>query len=80
MNSVVHREYALSGPTLVFVMPSAVEIISLGGFECEGLSARISMPRNRVLANARFLLGLIEAYGTSIGRMRESHEGRGCLR
>lgn len=31
VNSVAHREYALSGPTLVSVMPSAVEIVSLGG-------------------------------------------------
>lgn len=31
VNSIAHREYALSGPTLVSVMPSAVEIVSLGG-------------------------------------------------
>ncbi len=30
-NAVAHREYALSGPTLVSVMPSFVEITSLGG-------------------------------------------------
>ena len=81
MNSVAHREYALSGPTLVSVMPSAVEIVSLGGLpmgiEYEDLSARISMPRNRALANVLFRLELIEAYGTGIGRMRESYEGEG---
>lgn len=79
VNSVAHREYALSGPTLVSVMPSAVEIVSLGGLptgiEYEDLSARISMPRNRALANVLFRLELIEAYGTGIGRMRESYEG-----
>lgn len=81
VNSVAHREYALSGPTLVSVMPSAVEIVSLGGLpmgiEYEDLSARISMPRNRALANVLFRLELIEAYGTGIGRMRESYEGEG---
>ena len=63
------------------VMPSAVEIVSLGGLptgiEYEDLSARISMPRNRALANVLFRLELIEAYGTGIGRMRESYEGEG---
>lgn len=81
VNSVAHREYALSGPTLVSVMPSAVEIVSLGGLptgiEYEDLSARISMPRNRALANVFFRLELIEAYGTGIGRMRDSYEGEG---
>lgn len=83
VNSVAHREYALSGPTLVSVMPSAVEIVSLGGLptsiEYEDLSARISMPRNRALANVLFRLELIEAYGTGIGRMRESYEGEGLF-
>lgn len=50
------------------------------GIEYEDLSTRISVPRNRALANVLFRLELIEAYGTSIGRMRESYEGRGCLR
>lgn len=83
VNSVSHREHALSGPTLVSVMPSAVEIVSLGGLptgiEYEDLSARISMPRNRALANVLFRLELIEAYGTGIGRMRESYEGGGAV-
>lgn len=83
VNSVAHREYALSGPTLVSAMPSAVEIVSLGGLpmgiEYEDLSARISMPRNRALANVLFRLELIEAYGTGIGRMRESYEGEGLF-
>lgn len=83
VNSVAHREYALSGPTLVSVMPSAVEIVSLGGLptgiEYEDLSARISMPRNRALANVLFRLELIEAYGTGIGRMRDSYEGEGLF-
>lgn len=83
VNSVAHREYALSGSTLVSVMPSAAEIVSLGGLptgiEYEDLSARISMPRNRALANVLFRLELIEAYGTGIGRMRESYEGGGVV-
>lgn len=83
INSVAHREYALSGPTLVSVMPSSLEIVSLGGLplgiEYEDLSARISMPRNRMLSNIMFRLELIEAYGTGIGRMRTSYESCGMM-
>lgn len=77
VNSVAHREYALSGPTLVSVLPSCVEITSLGGLpaglEYADLSSHISMPRNKDLANVFFRLELIEAYGTGMARMRESY-------
>lgn len=35
------------------------------------------MPRNKLLSNVLFRLELIEAYGTGIGRMRDSYEGSG---
>lgn len=76
-NAVAHREYALSGPTLVSVMPSSVEITSLGGLvpgiTPEDLEANISMPRNKLLAALMYRLGVIEAWGTGIGRMRSSY-------
>ncbi len=78
VNSVAHREYALSGPTLVSVVPSGVEIVSLGGLpagiEEEDLQAHVSVPRNRMLANVLFRLELIEAYGTGLGRIRQSYK------
>ncbi len=81
-NAVAHREYALSGPTLVSVMPSFVEIMSLGGLvpgiTQEDLGANISMPRNKLLAALMYRLGIIEAWGTGIGRMRSSYEGAGA--
>lgn len=81
VNSVAHREFALSGPTLVSVMPSKVEIVSLGGLplglEYPDLSAHVSMPRNRMFANVLFRLEIIEAYGTGIDRMRKSYAGSG---
>lgn len=80
-NAVAHREYALSGPTLVSVMPSSVEITSLGGLvpgiTQEDLGANISMPRNKLLAALMYRLGIIEAWGTGIGRMQSSYEGAG---
>lgn len=76
-NAVAHREYALSGPTLVSVMPSSVEIASLGGLvpgiTQEDLGANISMPRNKLLAALMYRLGIIEAWGTGIGRMYSSY-------
>jgi len=81
VNAVAHREYALSGPTLVSCMPSGITIVSLGGLPLgiayPDLDAGISMPRNRLLANVLFRLELIEAYGTGIGRMRSSYAESG---
>lgn len=79
VNSVAHREYALSGPTLISVMPGGVEIVSPGGLPLgideADLGAHISIPRNKMLANVLFRLELIEAYGTGIERMRRSYQG-----
>lgn len=81
VNSVAHREYALSGPTLVSVMPDGVEIVSPGGLplglEEQDLSAHVSVPRNKALANVLFRLEIIEAYGTGLGRIRASYAGSG---
>ncbi|MEG0845426.1 MAG: putative DNA binding domain-containing protein [Raoultibacter sp.] len=81
LNAVVHREYALSGPTLISVMQSGVEIVSLGGLPigltAADLSAHVSMPRNRLLANVFFRLELIEAYGTGIRRIMKSYTSSG---
>lgn len=82
VNSVAHREYALSGPTLVSVIPGGVEIMSPGGLpfgiEEADLEAHISIPRNRMLANVLFRLELIEVYGTGVSRMRSSYARSGA--
>lgn len=62
---VAHREYALSGPTLVNVMPSSVSIVSLGslvtGLAYDDLDANISMLRNKLFASLLYRSGGIEA-------------------
>lgn len=74
---VAHREYALSGPTLVNVMPSSVSIVSLGslvtGLAYDDLDANISMLRNKLFASLLYRSGGIEAWGTGIGRMRAAY-------
>lgn len=49
------------------------------GIEHEDLSARISMPRYRALANVLFHLEPVEAYGTGIGGFAKVMGG-GCPR
>ena len=77
VNAVAHREYALSGPTLVSVMPSRIDIVTLGGLvpgiAFADLAANISVPRNPLLASVLYRLGIIEAWGTGIGRMRAAY-------
>lgn len=78
VNAVAHREYSLSGPTLVSIMPSHIEVTSLGGLPrgivFEDLQANISMPRNKRFTSLLYRLEIIEAWGTGIGRMREAYE------
>lgn len=82
INAVVHREYALSGSTLVSMFDNAIEILSLGGLP-EGLTyadmmAGASIQRNPHLANVFYRLEYIEAYGTGIRKIRECYQGTGA--
>lgn len=81
VNALVHRDYGYSGSTLVSIFEDRVELLSLGGL-VSGLSYNdlelgVSMLRNRKLSNVFYRLMLIEAYGTGIGRIRETYEGTG---
>lgn len=82
INAIVHREYALSGSTLVSLFDHAVEILSLGGLP-EGLTyddmmAGASIQRNPHLANIFYRLEYIEAYGTGVRKMLECYRGTGA--
>lgn len=79
LNAVVHRDYGLSGPTLISIFDDKVEFVTLGGLakgiDPEDLELGISITRNKQLANVFYRLGLIEAYGTGIPKIRESYAG-----
>ena len=82
INAIVHREYALSGSTLISLFDHAIEILSLGGLP-EGLTyddmmAGASIQRNPHLANLFYRLEYIEAYGTGIRKIRECYRGTGA--
>ena len=77
MNCIVHREYALSGSTLINILDDRIEFISLGGLPkgigYDDIMLGISMPRNKKLANIFYRLRLIEAYGTGISKIMRSY-------
>lgn len=78
-NALVHREYALSGSTLISIFDDRIEFVSLGGL-APGITLNdvlfgVSMSRNENLANVFYRLGLIEAYGTGIPKMMRSYSG-----
>lgn len=73
INAVVHRDYAMSGSTLVSIYDDRLEIVSLGGLT-DGISKEdimigVSQPRNPKLANIFYRLKYIESYGTGIPRI-----------
>lgn len=78
LNCIVHREYALSGSTLIHIFDDRIEFISLGGLpkgiEYDDMMLGVSMPRNKKLANLFYRLRLIEAYGTGISKIMRSYK------
>jgi ATP-dependent DNA helicase RecG len=79
LNSVIHREYAVSGSILIKVYSDRAEFISPGGLvtgiEVEDIMSGYSICRNQNLAAVFYRLGLIEAYGTGILKIYECYKG-----
>lgn len=79
LNTLVHRDYALSGPALISLFDDRMEFVTLGGLvkgvSLEDIQLGISILRNRNLANIFYRLRLIEAYGTGIPKINASYSG-----
>lgn len=78
-NAVVHRTWDVAARVRVSMYSDRVEITSPGGLptgisEEEYLSGRISVMRNPILANVFYRLGIIEAFGTGVIRIKEAYE------
>ena len=77
LNAIVHREYAMSGPTLVSIFDDRMEIVSIGGLvpglHYDDIMLGVSECRNPHLANVFYRLQLIEAYGTGMMKIRDSY-------
>ena len=77
LNTVAHRDYAFSGPALLSVFDDRIEFVTLGGLvkgiTLEDLELGVPIVRNKKLANIFYRLGLIEAYGTGVPKIRECY-------
>lgn len=79
-NAIVHRMWDVPAHVRVAMFEDHIDVTSPGGLPAEltlkeYLSDRISVRRNRILADVFLRLGLIEAFGTGILRINDAYEG-----
>lgn len=83
LNSIVHRDYAFSGSTLINVYDNRIEFVSLGGLvpglSREAIFLGVSQSRNPDLAAVMYRMRLIESYGTGISKIRRLYTGNSVL-
>ena len=75
-NALIHRVWDMESQIKVSMFDDRIEIISPGGLpsgitEDEYLSGKLSVLRNRNLANVFYRLGFVEIFGTGIIRIKQ---------
>lgn len=78
-NALIHRAWDVESQIRVFMFDDRVEVVAPGGLpsgitEKEYLSGKISVLRNRNLANVFYRLGFVEIFGTGIARIKQLYE------
>ena len=78
-NALIHRTWDVDAQIKVSMFDDRIEIISPGGLppgitEAEDLSGKLSILRNRNLANVFYRLGFVEIFGTGITRIKQLYE------
>ena len=78
-NALIHRVWDVESQIRVLMFDDRIEIISPGGLpsgitEEEYLSGKLSVLRNRNLANVFYRLGFVEIFGTGITRIKQLYE------
>lgn len=78
-NALIHRVWDIDSQIRVLMFDDRVEVVSPGGLpagitEEEYLAGRISVLRNRNLANVFYRLGFVEIFGTGIMRIKQLYE------
>lgn len=72
-NAIVHRDYSISGSTLVSMFGDRMAVSSIGGvvkgLGLDDIMMGISSRRNEKLASVMYRLRYMEAYGTGIPRV-----------
>lgn len=79
LNCIIHRDYQIPGYSIINIYEDHMEFISLGGLvhnlTIDDIFLGISDSRNPNLASVFLLLGLVEGYGTGIGKILDSYNG-----
>ena len=78
-NMIVHRDYLKNIAARIEIFSNRIEVVSPGGLpigilEEEYLEGRISMPRNRIIADLFLRLKIIEKLATGIRRIKEYYQ------
>lgn len=78
-NALIHRVWDVKSQIRVLMFDDRIEIVSPGGLpsgitEEEYLSGKLSVLRNRNLANVFYRLGFVEIFGTGITRIKQLYE------
>lgn len=78
-NAIVHRDYSRDVDLRIEAFSNRIEVVSPGGLpigisESEYLEGRVSIPRNRVLADVLLRLKIIERLATGIRRINECYQ------
>ena len=78
-NALIHRVWDVNSQIRVSMFDDRIEIVSPGGLpsgitEEEYLSGKLSVLRNRNLANVFYRLGFVEIFGTGITRIKQLYE------
>ena len=75
-NALIHRVWDINSHIRVSMFDDRMEVVSPGGLPAgitaeEYLSGKLSILRNRNLANVFYRLGLVEIFGTGITRIKQ---------
>ncbi len=78
-NALIHRVWDVYSHIKVSMFDDRIEVVSPGGLpsgitEEEYLSGKLSILRNRNLANVFYRLGFVEIFGTGITRIKQLYE------
>jgi ATP-dependent DNA helicase RecG len=79
-NAIAHRNYFISSNIKIEMYNNRIEIISPGGLPSgvtkeNYLNDNLSVPRNTILSQVLYTLGIIEKFGTGIRRMNDAYFG-----
>lgn len=78
-NALIHRAWDIEARIRILMFDDRIEIVSPGGLpsgitEEEYLAGKLSVLRNRNLANVFYRLGFVEIFGTGITRIKQLYE------